>query len=409
MTDNRTLGPLSGYRVVEVAEWVLVPGAAGILADWGAEVIKVEHSTRGDGIRGLNADRGSVRYRHMVHNANRGKRSIGIDLATQEGRELVLRLVDESDVFITNLLPASRARLGLDVEDVRTRNPRIVYARGSGLGPRGAESESRGYDFAQYWARAGVGLVHQHPDLNYPLAGNAQFGDVLGASVLAGGVAAGLLQRDRTGVGPVVDVSLLGLGVWTISQDVIVAGAGESVTPLPATRREEMPNPLTNVFRTADDRFIAFVLLQSDRHWPEFCDRLDAPQLRFDARYADASARAANRRQLVSELDVIFAGRTLDEWRVVLSGCGFVWSVYQTAEEVFRDPQVEANDYIVPVADGEGSTAPPYLVATPVQFDERSPVPRRAPEHGEDTEAVLRDLAFDWTDIADLRDRGIVN
>jgi crotonobetainyl-CoA:carnitine CoA-transferase CaiB-like acyl-CoA transferase len=400
--------PLDGVTVLEVAEWVMVPGAAAILADWGAEVIKVEHVARGDAIRGLNVDAGSIRYRHFVHNANRGKRSIGLDLTDPEGRDLVLRLVDSADVFVTNFLPAAREKLRIDVADVRARNPRVIYARGSGVGPRGREAGAPGYDFAQYWARAGVGGVFHHPDLEYPLAGNAQFGDLISATVLAGGIAAAIVQRDRTGIASVVDVSLLGVGAWTICQEVVGAHAGEFAPTLPATRRADMPNPLTNVFRTRDDRFLTFVLLQSDRDWPHFCERIEATSLRDDPRFATAGARREHASALVTELDGVFARRTLAEWREQLADSPFVWSAYQTPAEVAGDPQVVANDYLVAVADAEGSTAPPYLVASPVQFDERSCVPRRAPEHAEHTESILLDLGLDWDEIAKLKDRGVV-
>jgi crotonobetainyl-CoA:carnitine CoA-transferase CaiB-like acyl-CoA transferase len=405
MTD----GPLAGIRVLEVAQWIMVPGAGAILADWGADVIKVEHPLRGDALRGMNALSETMSYRHTLHNANRGKRSVGVDLGDPEGRELLLRMAETSDVFITNLLPASRARLGVDVDDVRTRNPSIIYARGSGLGPRGPEAGAGGYDLAQYWARSGVGLVYFNPRFEYPLPSNGQFGDLISATVLAGGIAAAIAQRERTGVPPLVDVSLLGVGAWSICPDIIVAQAGEPPVSLPALERDARPNPLMNVFRTADGRFIALSLLQADRHWAELCLRLEAPSLVDDPRFADATARVGNATDLIQVLDALFATETLDQWRERLKGSSFVWDVYQTPAEVAVDPQVLANDYIVTVPDAEGSSAPPCMVASPVQFDERSRLPHRAPEHGEHTEALLRELGLEWDEISSLKRRGVVN
>jgi crotonobetainyl-CoA:carnitine CoA-transferase CaiB-like acyl-CoA transferase len=386
----------------------MAPGAGAILTDWGAEVIKIEDPVRGDAIRGLNAQNASIGYRHMVHNVNRGKRSLGLDLRTPKGRELLFQLVETCDVFLTNFLPGARSRLGIDVDDVRARNPSIVYARGSGVGPRGAEADSGGYDFAQFWARAGLGEVHHNPELTYPLAANAQFGDLISATVLAGGIAAALLKRERTGEAPVVDVSLLGVGAWTICQDVIVSDAGELGYQLPKLPRHKFPNPLTNVFRTADDRFISIVLLQSDREWPSLCRHLGAPGLSADARFADARARHRNAVELLEELDRLFASKTLSEWTQRFADADFVWSAYQTPGEVAADPQVVANDYVLSVDGAEGTTAPSRMVATPVQFDEQSTRPRPAPEHAEHTEQILLEVGLDWPEILALKEAGVI-
>jgi crotonobetainyl-CoA:carnitine CoA-transferase CaiB-like acyl-CoA transferase len=163
------------------------------------------------------------------------------------------------------------------------------------------------------------------------------------------------------------------------------------------------------VFRTSDLRFLAIVLLQSDRDWPEFSERLDAPQLREDPRFADSAGRLANAKALVAELDSVFGKRSLAEWKERLHGADFVWDVFQNPAEVAEDPQVLANDYVVRVADAEGSTAPDRLVASPVQFDERSMVPRRAPEHAEHSELILLDLGLEWDEIAQLKDQDVVS
>ncbi|WP_084526461.1 CaiB/BaiF CoA transferase family protein [Nocardia vaccinii] len=407
-TVPKTAGPLAGIRVLEVAQWVFVPGAGGILADWGADVVKVEHATQGDAIRGLYPDKASMKYRNVIHNTNRGKRSIGIDLKEPEGRELLLRMAESSDVFLTNFLPDARKKLGIDVDDLQKANQRIIYARGSGVGPRGPESASGGYDFSHFWARSGVASVYHHPDLDYPLAGNAQFGDLISATVLAGGIAAALVERERTGAAPVVDVSLLGVGAWSIAADIVTSAAGEPYAPIPTLDRDKRRNPLTNVFRTSDRRFLAIVLLQSDRDWPEFSARLDAPQLREDPRFADAAGRLSHAPALIAELDAVFSTRTLAEWKQRLMGADFVWDVFQQPGEVATDPQILANDYIIGVQDAEGSTSPPYLVASPVQFDERSPVPHRAPEHAEHSELILLDMGLSWDEIATLKENGVV-
>ena len=265
---------LDGVKVLEVAAWTFVPAAGAVLADWGADVIKVEHPVMGDPQRGLISmglipgGPGAVNY--IIEQPNRGKRSIGLDISTEQGLDLLYKLVEQSDVFLTSFLPATRQKLKIDVEHIRAVKPDIVYARGSGQGPLGPDSGKGGYDGASYWGRGGVSHALSPASLDYPIGGRAAFGDLAGGMAIAGGIAAGLFQRERTGVGPTIDVSLLGLAMWVLSPDVVASGlyGGD---PMPKFDRTKSPNPLVGFYKTKDGRFLTFMLLQSDRFWPEFC------------------------------------------------------------------------------------------------------------------------------------------
>ena len=212
---------------------------------------------------------GAVNY--IIEQPNRGKRSIGIDISTDGGRDLLYQLAETSDVFLTSFLPAVRQRLKIDVEHIRAVNPGIVYARGSGQGPLGPDREKGGYDGCSYWGRGGVANALTPADSEYPIGGRPAFGDLAGGMAIAGGIAAGLLQRATTGVAPVIDVSLLGLAMWQLSPDIVASGlyGGD---PMPKFDRSSSPNPLVGNYRTSDGRFITLMMLQSDRFWPDFCD-----------------------------------------------------------------------------------------------------------------------------------------
>ncbi|HEV7758194.1 MAG TPA: CoA transferase, partial [Acidimicrobiales bacterium] len=219
---------LSGIRVIEVAAWTFVPAAGAVLADWGADVIKVEHPVGGDPQRGLVSmglipgGPGAVNY--IIEQPNRGKRSIGLDISTEDGRALLYQLVEGADVFLTSFLPETRQRLQIDEDHIREVNPGIVYARGTGQGPKGPDAGKGGYDGATYWARGGVAHALTPATSEYPIGGRAAFGDLAGGMAIAGGIAAGLVQRATTGVGPTVDVSLLGLAMWVLSPDIVASG-----------------------------------------------------------------------------------------------------------------------------------------------------------------------------------------
>ena len=287
---------LNGIRVVELAAWTFVPAAGAVLADWGADVIKVEHPETGDPQRGLISSgivAGAGGVNHFIEQPNRGKRSIALDTSTPEGLELLMKLIESADVFLTNLLPDSRQRMGIDVEQVRARNPKIIYARGHGYGTKGELAAQGGFDLAAYWARGGIGQAYAAGDGSYPPLQRPAFGDVYGGLSIAAGIAGALVKRERTGEPSVVDVSLLGAAIWQLGPDVV--GAGITGEEIPRFALEEMPNPAASMYRTRDGRFIAFVLLQADRFWADFCTRLGRPDLIDDERYANAVVRFENR------------------------------------------------------------------------------------------------------------------
>ncbi|MFE4963841.1 CaiB/BaiF CoA transferase family protein [Streptomyces sp. NPDC056660] len=399
---------LEGVKVVELASWSFVPSSGAVLADWGADVVKIEHPETGDPQRGLISSgvvAGADGVNHFIEQPNRGKRSIGLDVATPEGLKVLHRLVEWADVFVTNLLPGSRRRLGVDVAQIRALNPKIIYGRGSGYGIRGDQADRGGYDLAAYWARGGIGDGYlTSDDAEYPPVQRPAFGDVFGGFAIAGGIAAALFRRERTGTPSVVDVSLLGAAVWQLAPDIV--GAKLIDAPIPKIDLAAAPNPVTSVYRTEDNRFIALVLLQSDRFWAEFCARVDRQDLVEDERFADARARYTNRRDCVAELRRTFGSKPLKHWQQSLDGFDGVWDTFQTSLELHDDPQVKANGYLPQVTDGNGNTF--ALAANPVQFDETPPKLRAAPEHGQHTEELLLELGYDWEQIVALKESSAI-
>ena len=407
MDDGDQGGPFEGVRVLELAQWVFVPVAGALLADWGADVVRIEHPTTGDPYRGL-VSQGILSAHNGVntsyHLANRGKRGIALDVASAAGREVVYRLVEDADVFLTNFRPATLERLGFGADELRRRNERLVYARGHGFGVRGPDADSPGYDASAFWARGGMAHVLTPPVLDQPVNQRGAFGDRSGGMSLAFGIAAALLRRSRTGKGSTVDVSLLATAMWILSSDVVAALQGSQ--PRARWDRAESANPLVNTYRTSDGRHIQLVFLQGDRYWPDFCRLVDRPDLLADERVADLPTRAANGAACVAELDAEFAKRTYAEWCELLRGIDAPWAPVQAMEELLDDPQVVANGYISPV-DNDGG--PEFsLPSVPVQFDERPPKLRRGPEHGEHTEQVLLELGYTWDDIAALQRDGVI-
>ncbi len=395
---------MEGVRVVEVAEHTFVPAGSMILADWGADVIKVERSG-GDAFRSMRVTQTpGLDANPYFEAANRGKRSVGLDLTQPDGRELFYQLIGTADVFMTNMRDDARAKLGIEVAQLMERNPRLIYASGSGYGPRGPLARSRGFDYPSSWCRSGSGFAQTRSDGQPPPVQPGSVGDLTGGATLAGAISAALFRRERTGRGAVIEHSLYLIGLYIMSQSLIGASLGWERPEQPP--RGEATDPLNNIYRTKDDRWLVLCFLY-DEWWPDLARKLNRTDWLTDPRYADAPARMKNHLSLVAELDEIFGNRTLAEWETELASLQGVWSPLKSPDEVIADPQALENGYVAPVALFAGGQ---YLAGvSPAQFD-AAPIGRlvAAPTYGRDTDNVMGELGLPESAITDLRERGVL-
>lgn len=400
--------PLSGVRILEVASHVFVPIAGGILTEWGAEVIKIEHPVTGDPYRGLVTSGLHKAYNGVdpsFQYTNRGKQSVSIDLKTPQGRDLIYRLAGKCDVFLTNFRPDARQRLQIECEQIRAHNPSIIYVRGSGYGARGPDKQRGGYDGAAYWSRVGFAEVLSPPGSQYPIMQRPAFGDVVGGLTIAGAIAAAMYRRATTGEPSVVDVSLMGVGMWQLQPDITHAKLNPEGGHTAYDRRSAA-NPLSNTYRTRDGRFIVLVMLDADRYWADFCEVVGHPELIAQPRFANMNARKQNAVACIEFLDAMFESRDYAEWCEILKKAKGVWSPFQRPIELHSDPQVAANGYLADVEMANGSLL--TLVTSPAQFDEQPNRPKRGPEHGEHTEQALLELGLSWDEISALKNSGAI-
>jgi crotonobetainyl-CoA:carnitine CoA-transferase CaiB-like acyl-CoA transferase len=404
--------PMEGVRVLEVAQWTFTPAAGGVLADWGADVIKVEHAATGDAQRGMLRmglrDTGDVVFGPIMEHPNRGKRSIGIALEDPDAREVLYDLARTSDVFLTNFLPEARRRLRIDIDDIRAHNADIVYVRGSAHGPTGPEAELGGFDSCTYWSRSGHALHVTPPGTDGLCHMPAPaYGDSIGGITIAGGIAAALFARERTGEPSEVDVSLLGVGIWAsaLSIDIsLITGEPWEWPPVDAPYAPS--NPLAGRYLTSDDRYIVFTMLQASRYWADTCRHVGREDLADDPRFATPEGLMEHTVEAAELIADAIRTRPLAEWRERLRTMAGQWSVAQDSVEAGRDEQVRAAGMIRPVVDVNGE--PRELVANPVQFDTTPADLRRAPQFAEHTDELLAELGLSEERIVALKVSGAI-
>jgi crotonobetainyl-CoA:carnitine CoA-transferase CaiB-like acyl-CoA transferase len=403
---------MEGFRVLELAQFTFVPAAGAILADWGADVIKVEHPVRGDTQRGF-LNMGGIQVnpdRHpLMEHPNRGKRSVGIDVSTPGGREVIYELAKTSDVFLTNYMPALRQKHKFDVEHIRAANPRIVYARGSAYGDKGVERDVGGYDGTAFWTRSGVGYALTPEGLGGALPqGIPAFGDSIGGMFIAGGISAALLHRERTGEALELDVSLLSTAWWA---------AGASVTQGMETgevMRNSMPgsanpsvNPFMGNYQTSDGGTINLCIISPTGLIRDTFEHLGIPEAADDPRFADVLPLIQNADAAAELIAKAIAGKPFEYWRQHLKTMKGQWAPFQSLLDLADDEQAIANDMIAEYELASGG-APFKVVRGPVQFNHEPLVATRAPQASEHTEIVLMELGMDWDRIAELKEAGAI-
>jgi crotonobetainyl-CoA:carnitine CoA-transferase CaiB-like acyl-CoA transferase len=403
---------MDGFRVLEVAQFTFVPAAGAILADWGADVIKVEHPVRGDTQRGfirmggfeLDPDR-----HPLIEHPNRGKRSVGIDVSTPAGQQVLYELAATADVFLTNYLPRARQKNKFDVEHIRAANPNIVYARGSAYGDKGPERDIGGFDGTAFWTRSGVGHALSPEELGAPLSqGIPAFGDSVGGMNIAGGIAAALLHRERTGEALEVDVSLLSTAWWAAGASVTQGmETGEAMRALMPQSGGSPANPFLGNYTTSDGGTINLCIVSPTGYIRDTFEHLGIPEAADDPRFSDVLPLMENA-DAASELIVAAIGaKSFEYWRQHLKTMKGQWAPFQSLVDLGSDEQAIANDMVVEVEAGDGGPAF-KVVRGPVQFNHEPLQTTRAPQASEHTEVVLMELGMDWDRIEKLKESGAI-
>lgn len=393
---------LEGIKVLDISQVAAVPMVARHLADFGADVIHVENPKSGDMYRevGERLSKEKEEFRNINYlweNFNRNKRSLTVDLSKKGGQEIIYNLATKTDVILTNLRPFEIEKFNLTYEIFTKYNPKLIYAKLTGYGNKGPESNRPGYDTTAYWARSAAAILVFGTD-GTPIHSPGAFGDNVAALALAYGTMVALFAREKTGVGQEVDVSLYQTAVYQLSQEIVTRG-------ILLEKRADPDNPLVSVYKTQDERWIFLMALQPDRYWHDLCQAIENPSLQYDKRFDSITARKENRHELTAILQEAFSKKPLEHWKPLLANIPF--DAVQNISEVLADPQAKANNFFINYEHPDHGKI--EVLASPINLTQTPATIRMpAPEFGQHTEEILLEHGYDWDAILQLKSQGII-
>lgn len=402
-------GALQGIKVIAHTQVVAMPACCSILADWGAEVIKVEPLT-GEWMRGLETfletpyrkkfDKGEVNP--IFQMLNRNQKGLAVNLRHERGREIIYKLIDKADVFIANYEVNVLKKFGLDFASLSQTNPRLIHAVLTGYGMKGSLKDERGFDYTAAWARGGLMYLIGEPG-SAPPPQRPGLMDMVAGVHMAAAVCAALFYRENTGIGQELTLSLYQTAVWTIGEDIQNALFG---MPFPKSDRLQAPNPLWNTYSAKDGRWFQVAMLTED-YWAPFCKAIERPDLENNPRFSTAESRAQNRQELIQTLDQVMASRTMAEWEKRFTEYNLIYAPALSPTEITTDPQALANDFFISIEHPAAGKI--KLVNSTARFSQTpASVRSLAPEVGQHTEEILLDLGYTWNDISELKDQGVI-